>query len=359
MKNYFSIVLLLLCLSVTAKAQIDIMKGFKLGKYNVGFKYSLLEDSSRSYDNGKRQIPLYIWYPTTDSLKQPIHYSEYYSIVDNSFNDENLRQFVSSRIEDSTFRGNFDEVYNNFKNLKTIALKDATMIDKKFPVIMLAPGGNTPGHLHSVIAEYLASYGFIVSAFPTISNSDTLRWPFDQSGLMLFVEDMEFCIDYLIKEMIQIDTEKIGLMSWSVGGVAQAMLCSKNPTVNMLISLDSGLGRDYGVTMYENSPFYDYSKLTVPYLHLTGAAKEMYDVPRSTEFLDSIVSQNKFIHIIDNLAHQHFASSIGIIPELISNDKDSSLIESYIEVCDITHNFIKVYLLNERDSKDLWIESYK
>ncbi len=113
----------------------------------------------------------------------------------------------------------------------------------------------------------------------------------------------------------------------------------------MLISLDSGLEREYGVDMLKASPGFSFDNINIPYIHFTGQQKEIYNVKRSTEFFDSINSSNKYFELIDAFAHQHFASSIGFIPGIVSNDGNGSdITRAYVKLCDLTLEFLNRFI---------------
>jgi len=348
------IISLFMTASITA-GQIDIMKGFNIGKYNVGFRYEKILDSSRTYDDSFRPIQLFIWYPANENANEAIDFSDYITLNDlktepwetNKDIEYNLiKDEIQEQFGDQKNKVELTNLISQYKKLKTIAHKDADIIDQKFPLIVFAPGGNTPGYLNSTICEYLASHGYIVASFPTISKSDSLRWPFDQTGLELYVDDMELSIKHLSNTIKEINTEKIGLAAWSVGGVSQVLLAGRNNEIDVLVSLDTGLGREYGVEMLKESPNFDFMNIDIPYLHFTGQQKEIYNVARSDEFINSIKSLNKYSEFIEAFAHQHFASSIGFIPELVEKgNEDSNIVKAYGELCNRTLSFLNKFLL--------------
>ena len=354
MKKIFVLFVILLSASKTYSEQIEIMKYFNLGEYNVGFRYEKIIDTSRTYDENFRPIQLFIWFPTEEDATEPIKYTDYIYLNDlesepwNANEDRKnklLKDLLQEKYIELETQEEKDDIILKYQELLTAAYNDTSIIDQELPLLVFAPGGNTPGYLHSVMCEYLASHGYIVASFPSRSTSDSLRWPFDQTGLKLQIDDMKMSIKHLSSTIKEIDSEKIGLISWSVGGVSQALLSAENDNIDVLISIDSGLGREYGVEMLKSSPDFDFNNISIPYIHFTGQQKEMYDVPRSTDFIDSINSLNKHSEVIEAFAHQHFASSIGFIPEIVSNDgQDSDITRAYVNLSDITLEFLNKFI---------------
>ncbi len=346
--------ILFFCLPFGSHAQIEIMDQFDLGSYSVGFRHEVITDFSRAYGEGFRPVQLYLWYPSAETIKTPIKYTDYLILDDlkgqpgelyPASNDKRLDLLVQKEIEEFKDLKKNKVLSSKYKSLKSIAQEDISVADKSFPLILFAPGGNTSGHFHSVMCEYLASYGFIVISTSSLGTSDTLGWPFDQTGLDLQIDDMAFALNHVQRTMDQADIETVCLISWSVGGVSQGIFCLKNPSIDMLISLDSGLGRTYGIEMLRESPYFDYSKFKIPYLHMTGKQPEIYNVERSSEFYDSIPSQVKQSIVIEHFAHQHFAAQLGIIPALASENEDEIIIKSYVRMCRLSLAFINAHLI--------------
>ncbi len=276
MKYGTIILILILCCSFSA-AQTEIMEKFALGKFGVGFKSEWITDYSRSYNDSFRPIQLLVWYPTKDKSLETLQYEQYYSLnnpnegaLESCPPNNNVDSLIQQEINRLNESGEMNIKLSNYKALKTIAQPEASVLEGNYPLLLFAPGGNTSSHLHSVICEYLASHGYIVSSFPSLGNDDSQGWPFDQTGLNLHIDDMAHIINYLKRTMSQVNIDKTGLIAWSVGGVSQGIFCMKNSSIDLLISLDSGLGRAYGITMLKESPYFNYEKFRIPYLHMTG-----------------------------------------------------------------------------------------
>ncbi len=341
------------------------MEKFEPGDYGVGFKNERITDYSRSYENGFRSIQLFVWYPTKERSLKTLQYEQYFMLNDpkgellDSDPSNKMDSLIQQEIKGLTESTEIEISLSKYKALKTIAQLEAPALEGNYPLLLFAPGGNTSSHLHSVICEYLASHGYIVASFPSLGNVDSSGWPFNQVGLNIHIDDMALIINYLKRGLNQASIDKIGLLAWSVGGVSQGIYCMKNSNIDLFISLDSGLGRVYGVEMLKESPYFDYNKFLIPYLHMTGNQPEMYQVDRSSEFHDSIASLNKYSLIIESFAHQHFAAQLGIIPALASEPENDIIIDAYINMCRLTLAFSNIYLKGKTSAKQEWLEMIK
>ncbi len=350
-----SIILSFLLLTIyNCSAQRNLMKDFDLGSYTVGFKHEVATDFSRIYGDHFRPIELFIWYPSGDTLISSMKYIDYYISRDEKvLSAITLDSLISVEIANNEIKGDSKALLHVFKDLTTIAQKESAITDGFFPLILFAPGGNTPGRLHFMMCEYLASHGYIVVNTPSLGNADIIGWPFDQTGLNLQIEDMSFVINYVGQNIRQVDISKIGLFSWSVGGVSQAILSMKNSGVDAFISIDSGIGRTYGIEMLKESIHFDYGKFNVPYLHITGAQPEIYAVERSTEFYDSIPSLNKYLKLQEEFAHHHFVST-SIIASVLSGDEH--LLKGYINMSQTTRIFVDAFLKQIPKASQQWLK---
>jgi hypothetical protein len=358
MKRPLVIFTFLIAYSTCSIAQVELMNGFDLGKYSVGFRHKIFDDFSRSYGDTNRPVQLFIWYPAEGKTILPLRFTDYFLLnKDNKMiNEFGLDSILSLEIKRMKVQGDKNVALSKYKNLKTIAQADLDFASGSFPLILFAPGGNTSGQLHSVLCEYLASHGYIVVSTPSLGNAESLKWPFDQTGLNLQVEDMAFVINQIARSSSHLNINKICLISWSVGGVSQGIFAMKNANIDMFISLDSGLGREYGVEMIKNSPYFDYQKMQIPFLHMTGKQPEMYKVERSTEFYDSISSSEKYSIEIEPFAHQHFASQLGYISALVSEKEDKTIVSGYIKMSDLTLTFLDAFLKNNPPAKQEWLK---
>jgi len=342
--------------STCSIAQIEIMKNFNLGEYSVGFRHEIVKDFSRSYGETFRPVQLFIWYPSEEKSENTLNYTDYFLLnaADQNRNKSDLDSLVRQEIISSEIPGDFEIILSNYKKLRTIAQEGTAIANSSFPLILFAPGGNTSGQFHSALCEYLASHGNIVVSLPSLGNAESQGWPFDQTGLNLQIEDMALAINHMAISIENVQIDKICLISWSVGGVSQGILSMKNSGIDMFISLDSGLGRSYGIEMIKNSPYFDYNSVQIPYLHMTGDQPEIYQVERSSEFYDSIPSLEKYSIVLESFAHQHFTSQLGLIPALVSEQRDDIIIAAYLKMSQLTLDFINAFLKNEPEGKQKW-----
>lgn len=134
-------ILLLAAACVTAPAarrELPFWGVLKPGRYDVGF---------RSAEN------LSVWYPAA-SGGDPLRYRDYVRRIDAL--QATLRE---QQVSDQTIAGLFDA--------RAYARRDAQSLHKPFPMVFIVQAGGQSDADHAVLAEFLASHGYIVATIPS------------------------------------------------------------------------------------------------------------------------------------------------------------------------------------------------
>ncbi len=249
------------------------------GSHDVGFKVEQRFDFSRPYrldvapsrDEHARPIRMFIWYPARHRPSdQSLAYGEYLALADLSTapgetpaapQPSAVESLVAASEEPERFR----QIVPRWLATRTRAVRQAPVAEGRFPLLVFAPGGTTPAYLHAGLCEYLASHGYISVAVPSLPGRAGERWPFDQTGIDLHLRDQELALSHLFA-WPSVDRGKLGLLSWSVGGVSHALLQMRNPDVDAVVSLDGATGYAYGKELIRSSIFFAEQGITVPYL---------------------------------------------------------------------------------------------
>lgn len=160
------------------------------------------------------------------------------------------------------------------------ASRGAVAARGRLPLVLITSGRNAPGYLHAELAETLAAQGFVV-AVPTAAATPE---PFSEAARRL-VPDLDRALARLKSEP-DVDASRAAFIGWSVGGVGAAAAAADRPEVRAIVSLDSGLGYDYGPELLTRlAP----RALTarVPLLHVDARGPARYVVPREESYLKS------------------------------------------------------------------------
>lgn len=135
------------------------------------------------------------------------------------------------------------------------------------PLVVLQAGMTSRGFTLLPLAEFLASHGYVVAALATFGRTHVEPLGFDAASVRVLADDAIFALGVLNKRT-EVDASRIGLMAWSVGGVAQAWLRLEKPEAfRAAVSLDSGTGYSYGAGLLRQHPAFNERSPRGPFLH--------------------------------------------------------------------------------------------
>jgi len=369
----FIILVTFLFLQVWAvKGQTSLIEiNLNSGNYSVGFKHYEAIDSTRTYRiyndfNNQflnRIIPISVWYPATDSnsVSKEVTVLDYLEVLKE---EEEWKNLPNGFLLDW-----FPYLWNTPENTahlseKVNAFHTSSPLDGKFPVIIYAPSYQASSIENFALFEYLASHGFVVISSPS-RGADT-RWL--EGGTAKDIETQSRDAEFLLKEIQTykyMESDKVALMGFSFGGLANTITAMKNGNVRAIVSLD-GTER-YNYAILEKSPYFNLDKFTKPYIHfaqkeipqeiLTGdniPAKLNYEF----QLYDSLKYSNVYSYRFHDLTHSYF-SSFGVL--FANRDKrqdksDDKIMASYRILSEHTLHFLNATLRNEKTGK-IFIEN--
>ncbi|MEM9885855.1 MAG: alpha/beta hydrolase [Bacteroidota bacterium] len=341
--------------------------GLESGKHKVGFKHYTVNDSTRTYrihnefNNQfiKRPIPISIWYPATieDNNSEQLTVLDYLQVLKEEEEWKNLPNYF--------LLDWFPYLWNTPENKahlseKVNAFSNPTLLDGNFPVVVYAPSYQASSIENFALFEYLASNGFVLISSPS-RGTDT-RWL--EGGTTRDMETQSRDVEFLLKEIDSyenIDSEKVALLGFSFGGLANAITVLKNKNISAIVSLD-GTER-YNYSVLEKSPYFNLDKFTIPYIHF--AQKEIPEEVLATDKIqeelnykfqlyDSLRYSNIYSYRFHDLTHPYF-SSFGVL--FANRDKrqdksDDKIMLSYNWLCQHTLQFLNAMLKNEKNASD-------
>ncbi|WP_411031352.1 prolyl oligopeptidase family serine peptidase [Spongiimicrobium sp. 3-5] len=350
------------------KAQTSLNEiNLKNGEYNVGFRHYTMIDSTRIYQiknefNNQfvnRPIPISIWYPTIikNSNSNQLTVLDYLEILKEEEESKNLpNELLLDWFPD------LGDTPQNRAHLseKVNALRNAAFLEGKFPVVVYAPSYQASSIENFALFEYLASNGFVVISSPS-RGTDT-RWL--EGGTTKDLETQSRDVEFLLKEIHKyeyIDFDKIALMGFSFGGLANTITVMKNKTISAVVSLD-GTER-YNYSVLEKSPYFNLDRFNIPYVHF--AQKDIPEevlisdkIPAELNYkfqlYDSLKYSNAYSYKFHDLTHSHFGS-IGVLfayRDKRQDKSDDKIMASYKLLSQHTLQFLNATLKNEEKARE-------
>ncbi|MCG7855866.1 dienelactone hydrolase family protein [Flavihumibacter sediminis] len=333
----------------------------KAESYSAGFKTIHTVDKSRIYKKNTdtanylhyRPIDIDMWYPADSSAADTVllvhdllrlleDRANYYT-ASNAGNGlaAQLAQFFSEgfKCSDST----------TLLRFKTTSLKNADAVNGKFPLIVYMTAYNGMSYENFTLFEALAKKGFIVLSISSIG-----RFPGDMTmkkeDLMEQVNDAVAALD-LLKQNQNIDFNNIGIVGYSWGGLAGAVLASKIPNAKCLVSLEGSEFHHYGNAKSEDADFdsiinskdFEDVHLAIPYLRLESAPAKQPDKIDSVYNFTAYHANNAQVFTIDSAQHQDF----GCFSVIVRESGNCAINQSYHSALKLTVSFLQDHLKND------------
>lgn len=207
-------------------------------------------------------------------------------------------------------------------NFRTQSFLNAHPSEGNYPLILYLTSYNGMSFENTRFFEALARKGFVVASISSIG-----RYPGDMTmkneDIQEQVKDALAVLKTLQGEP-GIDVSRIGIVGYSWGGLAGAILAGKLPQAACLVSLDGSEFHHYGESKGENQDFdgirynsdFKSMKLSMPYLRLESAPPpnnaEKYKEDSVYDFTEKLLPGWQ-IYLIDSAQHEDF----GSMPDLV------------------------------------------
>lgn len=213
------------------------------GQEKVGFKSVWETDYSRAYrykgDFMNRPILINLWYPAEDQDGQDMSYGDYFDLRStDTLLDELSKEYVAYNMatlayqffgkEPNELNESENSALQTFLKQKIPVQKNALEKSARYPLIIYHQGFGASYEDNALLAQFLASHGFVVIGSSYFHNSDQ---DFGVMGGAQSVKDISYLINYASK-LDLIDASNIALVGHSGG--AQASVLAKSNTVNLI-----------------------------------------------------------------------------------------------------------------------------
>jgi dienelactone hydrolase len=234
---------LLTALSGIAKSQQASPFSFSFqqpfGKYQVGFRVVEQYDRSRSFPmdspgqtnslNPGRPLQTLIWYPSIRSTGSTMTLGDF----------ENLIAQETSFVAPSLHGPSQDFVHafmQGTEQERTVSIKDAKPDSHKFPLIVYAPSVNAPSFENIELCEYLASYGFVVIASPSLGAS-VRHMEVSPTDAQAQAADILFLLRFA-KTLKNANTKDAAVVGYSWGGTGALLAAADGRHLRAMVALD-------------------------------------------------------------------------------------------------------------------------
>jgi len=319
--------LLLPLVAVLAPGPPDLSRaaGFTPGPFALGLRPERLHDTSRSWPSASdpagakgRPLQITLWYPA-HAGDEPGASIEEMVLADATFGSEAAGRSAASGSALAAARTAFDAgagraltdaEWQRVLETRSVARLGVQPLPGRRALVLLESGLGSRSFTLAPVAELLASHGYVVAALATEGASEKDRLGFDLVGVRAQVDDMKLALSHL-RDRPEVDPRRVGLVSWSVGGVSQAILRLEAPKdFRAAVSLDSGSGYAYGAEILRQAGGADPARLTVPFLHF-DVGRANTPVPKDDGFLRAHPVGSARRVLLEDMRHADFTLSHG------------------------------------------------
>lgn len=248
--------------------------GFQvIEKYDFGRPYKRKQDFEGKQLSGERARPMQInvWYPANESKGAPLTLADYVHLAAtedfSKLSEETKTQSEKRFLQSRWLQGAPEDKLRALLTKHTAAANGADHAEGRFPLIILAnSSGLSSPFSHFVLAEYLASNGYIVASSPARGAQSPALSSRESSVQM---QDLQFILGTL-HDYPNLNRDKLALIGFGLGGLSTALLAMHNSDVDAMVSLDSILANRFGYSLIFQNSLYKPNQLTIPILHITS-----------------------------------------------------------------------------------------
>lgn len=334
------------------------------GKYEVGFKHYVRNDSTRSYKRLydftakilPRPIPISIWFPAAPQARpKPMTVEDYMTILKE---EEEWEELPDSRILEWFYYSNSESNKCHLAE-RTKAKNNLRPLSQKFPVVIYAASYQASSAENFVLCEFLASHGFIVISSPSRGTENR----FLDGGTTRDIETQARDIEFLIAEISKnafADINNLAVVGFSFGGISNILAQMMDKRIKSIICLDGSIRYQY--SKIQQSPYFNLSSFDVPFLFMSQKEipaqvlkEDNIDSSLNTtfQFYDSLKNSNAYYFKFNDLTHSYF-SAMGVLfahRDTRQDKSDSAIMNSYKWLNIYTLNFLNAFLNKDSQAK--------
>jgi predicted dienelactone hydrolase len=202
-----------------------------------------------------RPLQTLVWYPAQKSAGAAMTMGDYVALMDTE---------VSFGTPQRTRDGDVLKEWLHASIGQSLsAVRDAGLEMSRFPVVIYAPSFSSWSWENADLCEYLASYGYVVIASPSMGEKSR-ESTHDLAGVNAQASDVSFLIGYAAS-LPNTDMTKVAAMGFSWGGLADLFAASGDNRIKALVSLDGSERYFPGLVVASNAVHPD--KITVPLIY--------------------------------------------------------------------------------------------
>jgi dienelactone hydrolase len=299
-------------------------------RYDHSRVFRLKTDAVGQPVRGERDRPIQtlVWYPA-----QPSHTPQV-----------TLGRYLSLGAREDTFSPSPEAVAKSTKETETApggkermwAVEGALPESGSYPLVIYAPSFGSSAFENVDLCEYLASFGYVVIASPSMGAHGRGMTGQGLEGIHAQARDISFLIGFA-ETLKQVDMSRVAVAGYSWGGLTNFFAAADDDRIAALIALD-GSAR-YFPKKIEDSKEVNPKELSLPLLFFTQSdftletiEKDKFDM--SANVLNEMVHSDVFIVHMHEMTHGDFSAlaqrqAAGSKDRPVSEYSEQDATESY------------------------------
>ena len=289
------------------------------GPYRVGYKVIYGLDRSRTWrvtrsykkefapDLDGRPVRVSVWYPAViRPASSPMRISDYIHpsgpinfAEPNAFLERRDRRVMAEMAPSEEFASMLATPMNTYAM--------AQPAPGRFPLVLYSGGVNSYTLSNGILAELLASHGYIVATVPSLGPSNQQpEQTFTPAEVEASVRDLEFAWQ-LLRDQTDVDNSKLAIFGHSLGGTIAMILAMRNSNVSAVIGLDGTYGFTKGSTSLTNHFGYSPQTMRAAVLDLrrAGATLDLNGV-------EAFHHSDRYFITLPNVLHGDFTTFVVV-----------------------------------------------
>ena len=303
---------------MACKAQQTFTFANAPGPHGVGIRVVEQLDTSRTFSGAAgsgrhRPVQTLVRYPARQGGK-PLVYDDYVKLIGSADNFSRSaveqRQLVEADIQGKT-EGKVNAQLVQARAQRMWAVPDAPPAPGKFPTVIYAPSISGDSFQNADLCEYLASYGYVVLASPSLG-TDQRRQTLGLEDIETQAADIRFLTAHAAS-LPQADSSRVAVVGYSVGGLASVFAATQDKRITALVQLDGSVR--YFNSLVRQAGYVTADKVAVPMLYL--AHRPLHDAVEnqikfkadlSGSFINEMQAADLYLFNINALDHRDFSS---------------------------------------------------
>ncbi len=337
-----------LCLAMAAAPAEPpaLWAGLTPGPHRVGFTSALERDASRPLDGAPRPIQVSCWFPAAGDGGRALAFRDYFLLSAGERRPASGQEKQAAISAEKTFFagvGVDGALVERWLDQPVFALAELPPAPGTWPLVLVAQGNGQSAHHQAVLAEWLASHGFVVCTTPSqarLGNSMTSEADVLPSARAQ-AADLQFAEQYA-RAHFRVHVTPPGVVGHSFGG-RSALVLAAGGHAAAIVSLDGGLGAAEARGWVDGLSL-DRARFAVPILHIYEEGDRA--ITPDLDLIRSLGRSPRILVKVDAMRHIDF-TSLGFGAATVAGltgDAPPSLADKARAVATLTLKFLDATL---------------